>query len=96
VTRHPRTAVGMSRDGRRLWLVTVDGRQPDHSAGMSLLELGTLMRNLGAVQAINLDGGGSTAMVVRNRAGELVVVNKPSDAQGERAVGNALAVVREC
>jgi hypothetical protein len=96
VTRHPRTAVGMSRDGRRLWLVTVDGRQPDHSAGMSLLELGTLLRNLGAVQAINLDGGGSTAMVVRNRAGELVVVNKPSDAQGERAVGNALAVVREC
>jgi hypothetical protein len=96
VTRHPRTAVGVSRDGRRLWLVTVDGRQPSHSAGMSLLELGTFMRDLGAVQAINLDGGGSTAMVVRNRSGALVVVNTPSDAQGERAVGNALAVVREC
>ncbi len=96
VTRHPRTAVGVSRDGRRLWLVTVDGRQPAHSAGMSLLELGILMRDLGAVQAINLDGGGSTALVIRNRHGELVVANRPSDAQGERAVGNALALVREC
>lgn len=96
VTRHPRTALGMSRDGRQLWLVTVDGRQPQHSTGMSLLELGELMRSLGAVQAINLDGGGSTAMVIRNRQGDLVVTNTPSDAQGERGVGNALAVVREC
>jgi hypothetical protein len=96
VTRHPRTAAGVSRDGRRLWLVTVDGRQPEHGAGMSLLELATLMRSLGAVQAINLDGGGSTAMVTRTRTGEILVVNTPSDAQGERAVGNAVAVVREC
>ena len=96
VARHPRTAVGVSRDGRRLWLVTVDGRQPAHSAGMSLLELGSLMRDLGAFQAINLDGGGSTALVARNARGELVVANRPSDAQGERPVGNALAVVREC
>ena len=96
MTRHPRTAVGVSRDGRRLWLVTVDGRQPQHGAGMSLLELGNLMRSLGAVEAVNLDGGGSTAMVIRSRSGELVVANTPSDTQGERAVGNALAVVREC
>ena len=96
VTRHPRTAVGISRDGSRLWLVTVDGRQPDHSVGMSLLELGTLMRDMGAVQAINLDGGGSTAMIVRGRDGALRVVNHPSDREGERAVGNALAVVQEC
>ena len=96
VTRHPRTAIGVSRDGSRLWLVTVDWRQPAYSVGMSLLELGHLLRDLGAVQAINLDGGGSTAMVVRHRNGGLVVANRPSDREGERAVGNALALVREC
>jgi exopolysaccharide biosynthesis protein len=96
VTRHPRTAVGVSRDGSRLWLVTVDGRQPGHSVGMSLLELGNLMRDLGAVEAINLDGGGSTVLVTRRRDGALGVANRPSDREGERAVGNALAVVNEC
>lgn len=96
VTRHPRTALGLSRDGTRLWLVTIDGRQPEYGIGMSLLELGTLMRDLGAVEAINLDGGGSTVMVTRNSSGRLAVVNRPSDREGERAVANVLAVVREC
>jgi hypothetical protein len=96
VTRHPRTAVGLSRDGTRLWMVTVDGRQPGHSAGMSLPELGHLMRDLGAVEAINLDGGGSTVMVTRRGDGRLMVANRPSDREGERPIGNALAVVNEC
>jgi exopolysaccharide biosynthesis protein len=83
--RHPRTAVGWSVD--RLLLVVVDGRQPGWSAGMSLDELADLMQRLGATDAVNLDGGGSSAMVVRG-----VVVNRPSDANGERAVGNALVL----
>lgn len=90
--RHPRTALGVDASGRRLWLVTVDGRQEPYSAGMTLPELVELMRKLGADDALNLDGGGSTAMVVRER-----VVNRPSDREGERSVGNALVVVeRRC
>jgi exopolysaccharide biosynthesis protein len=64
---------------------------------MTLHELATLMLALGARDAINLDGGGSTTMVVKSPESQsLRVVNMPSDASGERAVGNALAIVREC
>ncbi len=94
-TRHPRTAIGLKHGGRTLVLVTVDGRQPGWSAGMSLRELSALMLALGATDALNLDGGGSTAMVVR-RGDSLAVVNRPSDATGERPVANALALVRAC
>ena len=77
-------------------LVAVDGRQAGYSAGMSLRELATLMRALGARDAINLDGGGSTTLVVADprASGALHIANHPSDAAGERAVGDALAVVR--
>ncbi len=84
--RHPRTAVGVRADGRIL-LVTVDGRQPELSVGMTIAELASLLIELGAVEAVNMDGGGSTAMVVRGE-----VVNSPSDLTGERAVGDALLV----
>lgn len=77
-SRHPRTGVGARADGTLLF-VTVDGRQPHTSVGMSLSELTDLFVELGAVSAINLDGGGSTAMVVRNQ-----LVNSPSDPTGER------------
>jgi hypothetical protein len=96
-SRHPRTAAGIASGGRRLLLVTVDGRQKPYSDGMTLRELAHLMLALGARDAINLDGGGSTAMVLKSPATRrLAVVNRPSDASGERAVGNALAVVRGC
>jgi phosphodiester glycosidase len=88
VTRHPRTAVGFSRDSARLYLVTVDGRS-ESSSGMSLAELASLMQSLGAFQALNLDGGGSTTLVLRGR-----LANHPSDSTGERAVGNALLIER--
>ncbi len=86
--RHPRTALGVSRHGRTIFLVTVDGRST-RSAGATLVELASLMRRLGAWDAMNFDGGGSTTMVVGDS-----VVNSPSDATGERPVGNALLVVR--
>jgi exopolysaccharide biosynthesis protein len=84
--RHPRTAVGKLADGRILF-VTVDGRQPGVSVGMPLTELATLLIEFGATEAINLDGGGSTTMVIRNK-----IVNKPSDATGERPVSDAILV----
>lgn len=61
--RHPRTAAGVSADGRTLILVVVDGRQPSHSVGMTLPELADLMIEQGAINAINLDGGGSSAFI---------------------------------
>ena len=94
--RHPRTMVGVASAGRRLLLVTIDGRQAGYSIGTTLRETAWIALSLGATQAINLDGGGSTAMVVarpRGASATFEVVNKPSDAQGERAVGNALALV---
>lgn len=89
VTRHPRTAIGFSRDSTKLYLVTVDGRS-ESSSGMSLAELATLLQSLGVYQGLNLDGGGSTTLVIRG-----ALVNHPSDSAGERAVGNALLVERK-
>jgi len=86
LARHPRTAFGVRADGTLLFL-TVDGRQPDHSVGMSLPALTALLRELGTVDAINLDGGGSTTMVVDGRT-----VNRPSDPGGERENGDALLI----
>lgn len=82
--RHPRTAVGMTKD-KELLLVTVDGRQWI-SRGMTLVELAQLMQSLGAYTAINLDGGGSTDMSIRG-----MVVNSPSDGS-ERPIADALLV----
>ncbi|MFC5137572.1 phosphodiester glycosidase family protein [Actinomycetospora rhizophila] len=89
--RAPRTAVGLAEDGRRLWLVTVDGRQ-DASTGVTLAELARLLTDLGAPVAASLDGGGSTTMVRRGRDEALRIVNDPAAAP-VRAVTDALAVV---
>lgn len=85
--RHPRTMFGVDRAGYA-WLVTVDGRQPDVSAGMTMLELQRLARRIGLTDALNLDGGGSTTMVV---AGS--IVNHPSDPTGARTVSDVLLVI---
>ncbi|MGH7475404.1 MAG: phosphodiester glycosidase family protein [Longimicrobiales bacterium] len=85
--RHPRTALGIDRDRSAVLLVTVDGRQAPYSDGMTLGELTRLLLRLGADDALNLDGGGSTTMAIGGQ-----VVNRPSDREGERAVGNAILV----
>lgn len=96
---NPRTAAGIARAGnaQRLLLAVIDGRQPGYSVGMTLRQTAELLQSLGAQRAINLDGGGSSAMIVRDNAtGALRVRNKPSDPTGERPVGNALAVLGVC
>ena len=97
-SRHPRTAIGIASRGKRLLLVTVDGRQKPYSDGMTLRELTTLMLALGARDALNLDGGGSTTFVYADpdSGAALRIANHPSDTTGERPVGNALAIVNRC
>ena len=91
VTAHPRTAVGFSADGRKMYLLTVDGRQTD-SRGATMRELALLMKELGAVHALNLDGGGSSTMLAREPGSATVQVeNGPSDG-GERLVPNGLGI----
>lgn len=85
-TSHPRTVIGRGRDGS-LWLITADGRQPGRAVGLTFADLHVLLARLDVVDALNLDGGGSTTMVVRGE-----VVNRPSDLTGSRPVSDALIV----
>jgi hypothetical protein len=86
---HPRTAIASLADGRALLLVA-DGRHPPERVGLSLDDLARLLIELGARNAINLDGGGSTTMVLGGS-----IVNVPSDASGERPVSDAIVVRRK-
>ncbi|HUR36420.1 MAG TPA: phosphodiester glycosidase family protein, partial [Terriglobales bacterium] len=87
---NPRTAVGIDKKGKTLLLLVVDGRS-EASRGMTYGQLAAEMVRLGAYTAINLDGGGSSTLVIRDENGHLQVMNKPSDKK-ERAVANALGV----
>ncbi len=87
-TRHPRTAIGWNSDQSIVWMVVVDGRQ-EHSVGMSLQELSQFFLKIGASDALNLDGGGSSAIIAEGK-----VLNSPSDATGERRVTNALLLIK--
>ncbi|MEG6615159.1 phosphodiester glycosidase family protein [Peptococcaceae bacterium 1198_IL3148] len=83
---NPRTAVGIKENGNII-MVVIDGRQADYSAGVTWEELSYIMVDLGAVKAINLDGGGSSEMIVGGK-----IVNKPSDGK-ERGLSNAILVL---
>jgi hypothetical protein len=94
---NPRTAIGWDPVAGRAWLVVIDGRQARWSVGTTTRETAELLAALGAREALNLDGGGSSALVVREPAtGAVRVVTRPSDPTGERAVGNGLAVFDRC
>jgi hypothetical protein len=84
--RHPRTAIGFNAGNQRLVLVVVDGRQPNVSEGVSEEELAKLMVEFGCSEAINLDGGGSSVMLLRGSDGELRFINRSSDKTGVRPV----------
>ncbi len=84
LSHEPRTALGYNAD--TLFLVVADGRQPKYSTGLTLYELAGILIELGATEAINLDGGSSSTFVVNNS-----VINKPSG-QREREVLNAVFI----
>lgn len=86
---HPRTGVGFSEDSSKIFFFVVDGRQ-SKSRGMGLSEFADLMIAEGVYQGVNLDGGGSSVMVI---AGE--IVSNPSDLAGERAVTNCLILAKK-
>ncbi|HEX2868425.1 MAG TPA: phosphodiester glycosidase family protein [Ignavibacteriales bacterium] len=86
--RHPRTGIGFSIDSLTIYLITVDGRQ-ESSSGLTLGEFADLMISEGVFEGLNLDGGGSTTMVINGK-----VVNSPSDKEGERPVGSCLLLIK--
>lgn len=85
----PRTAVATDATGKQVWLVVVDGRRPGYSLGVTLGNLADYLVSLGATEALNLDGGGSSTIWVKGE-----VRNRPSDLTGARGVTNALLLTR--
>lgn len=87
---HPRTAIGIDRDAKKLLLLVVDGRSSS-SRGYTMVELAKIFTDLGAEDALNLDGGGSSTMAVRGPGGRLRVANSPSDGS-VRSVPNGIEI----
>ena len=95
---HPRTAIGVNRNGRYVYLVVVDGRQPFYSDGATFQELAELLRDIGAHYALALDGGGSSTLAVMGDDGKAVILNSPIDNYipgRERPVANHFGVYVE-
>ena len=91
--RHPRTLVGYTAN-REVYVVVVDGRRTGYSGGFTHNEGGQLLKALGAVESLNLDGGWSTTLVIEDPATkQLVIKNRHSDAS-PRAVANGLAIIQ--
>lgn len=92
---HPRTAFGVKKDGTMLFVV-VDGRQSGYSDGATLLDLSVIFYRLGAVNAINLDGGGSTGLFLKDDGtGDFVCANRPTETNPYRKVVNTLFFVKK-
>lgn len=92
---NPRTAIGLNRNGRWLTLMVVDGRQPDYSEGVTFPELAGLLISYGVHNGANMDGGGSSTMVIRGFDGKARVLNSPIEMNKpgkERPVGNHLGL----
>ena len=92
---HPRTAIALDRFGQTLMLFVIDGRQPNYSEGVQLEELALIGIEYGADSMINLDGGGSSTLVMEYQSGRPYILNSPIDARipgRERPVGNQLGV----
>jgi exopolysaccharide biosynthesis protein len=92
---NPRTALGLTKNGKGLILMVVDGRQPGYSEGVNFPELVQLMLSYGAYDAINMDGGSSSAIVIEGRDGNPVLLNSPIDMNTpgrEASVANHLGI----
>jgi hypothetical protein len=95
ITRHPRTAVALSRNRSTLLLFVVDGRQPNYSDGATIAELTAIILRYGGHNALNLDGGGSSALVITGAGGQPVTLNSPIHTRipgRERPVANHLGI----
>ena len=98
---NPRTSVGVSEDGKTVWLAVIDGRKSGYSGGYTLSELAQVMDALGCWSAINLDGGGSSTFYIRTDTSEdsfsnpdrFEILNSPSDGS-PRKVWNGIAIIR--
>jgi hypothetical protein len=93
--RHPRTAFGLGASGRFFYVLVADGRNRGHSIGLTTWELAEWLRFLGAFEGINMDGGGSSTLVIRDSGGAPLVVNRPRSSLGlpaDRAVANHLGI----
>lgn len=94
--RHPRSAVGTA--GKKVYLVAVDGRNAENAQGVSLWEFAKIMRWIGAEDALNMDGGGSTTLYAEGENGNGIVNhpsdNKKFDREGERHIVNALLFIK--
>jgi hypothetical protein len=92
---HPRTAIALDQEARRLIIVVVDGRQPNYSEGVTMTELAEIVIEFGGYTALNLDGGGSTTCAAEGASGQPVLLNSPIDnliPGRERPVANHLGV----
>ncbi len=89
---HPRTGVGYSYDKRYLYFVVIDGRQPGYSVGATYEQVGDALKFCGAYDGLNLDGGGSTTMVVRGADGTPVVLNRPCNPTEDKLRHNANSI----
>lgn len=92
---HPRTAIGINKNGTRLFIVVIDGRQPGYSEGATFQDLVDIMIGLDVYNAINLDGGGSTTLVIQGEDGLPVQLNSPIHQRipgNERPVGNHIGI----
>jgi len=92
---HPRTALGTNRNGRWLYIVVVDGRQPFYSEGATFNELAKLLKDFGAFNAMSLDGGGSSTLVIEGGNGNSMILNSPIDSYipgRERPVANHFGI----
>jgi exopolysaccharide biosynthesis protein len=86
----PRTGYGLSKDKKTLYLFVVDGRQPKYSMGMSTYEVGEFLQYLGAHTGLNMDGGGSSTLIIKD-GNKLNMLNKQK--WGERTVGGAMGLI---
>ncbi len=91
----PRTAIALDKTSRFMLIIVVDGRQPNYSEGVTLAELAEIVAGFGGYTALNLDGGGSTALVAIGKSGKPIQLNSPIDNRipgRERPVANHLGI----